>query len=95
MAELAGDDGDVHAFRAELGGVRVAEAVGVDAFFNASPDGEALEHDPDVGGGQRLTVERAQDGVAGHPDRDMTIRCSAAAARNLPSNPNHLYHHIP
>jgi hypothetical protein len=31
VAELPGDDGDVYAFGAELGGVRVAEAVGMDA----------------------------------------------------------------
>ena len=44
VAELAGDDGDVDAFGAELGGVGVAEAVGVDALLDAGPDGEPYEH---------------------------------------------------
>ncbi len=37
VAELAGDDGDVHALGAELGGVGVAEAVGADALVDARP----------------------------------------------------------
>jgi hypothetical protein len=57
VAELLGDDGDVDAFGAELGGVGVAEAVGVDAFVDAGPAGEALQHDPDVGGGHRPAAE--------------------------------------
>ena len=64
VAELAGDDGDVYAFGAELGGVRVAEAVGVDALVDAGPGGEAFEHDADVGGGHRVAAERAENGVA-------------------------------
>ncbi len=35
VAELAGDDGDVDAFGSELGGMRVAKAVGVDALVDA------------------------------------------------------------
>ena len=34
VAELAGDDGDVDAFGPKLGGVRVAETVGVDALVD-------------------------------------------------------------
>ena len=64
MAELAGDDGDVHPFSAELGGVGVAQAVGVDPLFDARPSGKAFEHDPDVCGGHRATAERAEDRVA-------------------------------
>ncbi len=64
VAELAGDNGDVDAFGAELGGMRVAEAVGVDAFVDAGPGGEAFEHDANVGGGHRASAERAEDGVA-------------------------------
>ncbi len=37
MAELARDGGDVHTFGAELGGMGVAEAVSVDALFDAGP----------------------------------------------------------
>jgi hypothetical protein len=37
VAELAGDDGDVDAFGAELGGVRVADPVGVDTPLDAGP----------------------------------------------------------
>ena len=64
VAELAGDDGDIHAFSAELGGVRLAEAVSVDAFFDVGPGGEAFEHDTDVGGGHWAAAERAEHGVA-------------------------------
>ena len=64
MAELAGDEGDVDTFGAELSGVRVAESVGVDALVDARPGGEAFEHDPDVSIGHRVTAERAADGVA-------------------------------
>ncbi len=64
MAELAGDDGDVDTFGAELGGVGVAEAVSVDALFDAGPVGEAFEHDTDVGGVHRAAAEGAEDGVA-------------------------------
>ncbi len=64
MAELAGDDGDVRAFGAELGGMRVAEAVGVDAPVDASPNREAFKHDTDAGGGHPVTAERAEDRVA-------------------------------
>ena len=64
MAELAGDDGDVDAFGAELGGVGVAESVGVDALVDARPGGEAFEHDPDVGVRHGVATERAEHGVA-------------------------------
>ncbi|GAG50087.1 unnamed protein product, partial [marine sediment metagenome] len=42
----------------------VAETVGVDAFVDAGPGGEAFEHDTNVGGGHRVTAECAEDGVA-------------------------------
>ena len=64
VAELAGDDSDVYAFGAELGGVRVAEAVGVDALVDACPGRQAFEQNTDVGGSHRVTLERAEDGVA-------------------------------
>ena len=35
IAQLLRDDADVHAFGAELGGVRVPEAVGVNALLDA------------------------------------------------------------
>ena len=35
MAQLLRDDADVHAFGAELGGVRVPEAVGLDSLLDA------------------------------------------------------------
>ena len=60
VAELAGDDGDVDAFGAELGRVRVAESVGVDALVDAGPSGETLEHDADISGGHQPAVERAE-----------------------------------
>ena len=59
VAEVAGDDGHVDAFGAELIGVRVAEAVGVDALVDAGPGGKAFEHDQDVGGGRRYSSPRS------------------------------------
>ena len=66
VAELAGDDGDVDAFGAELGGVGVAEAMGVDALLDARPGGEALEHDTDVGVGHWAAAKRTEDGVVAY-----------------------------
>jgi len=64
VAELAGDEGDVDAFGAELGSVGVPQSVGVDALVDTRPGGEAFAHDPDVGGGHPMPAERAEDGVA-------------------------------
>ena len=55
---------DVDAFGAELGGVGVAESVGVDAFVDASSECEAFEHDSDIGISHPVTFERAEDRVA-------------------------------
>jgi len=60
MAELAGDDGDVDALGAELGGVGVAESVGVDALVDTGPGAETFEHDPDVSVSHPVTLERAE-----------------------------------
>jgi len=64
VTQLARDDADVHAFGAELGGVGMAEAVGVDAFVDAGPGAQTFEHDPDVGVSHSVTFERAEDRVA-------------------------------
>ena len=64
MTELAGDDGDVDAFGAELGGVGVTKAVSVDALVDARTGGEAFEQAAHIGVGHRLAAERAEDGVA-------------------------------
>ena len=61
---MTGDDGDVDAFSVKLSGVRVAEAVGVDALVDARPGGEAFEYDSDVGGGHPVAAERAEHGIA-------------------------------
>lgn len=41
MTELAGDDSDVDSFGAELGGVRMTEAVGVNTFGDSRLCGQA------------------------------------------------------
>ena len=64
VAELAGNDADVDALGAELGGVGVAESVGVDALVDPGPGAETLEHDPDVSISHPVTFERAEDRVA-------------------------------
>ena len=48
VAELAGDDADVHTLGAELGSVGMAEAVGVDALVDSRPGAQTFEHDPAV-----------------------------------------------
>ena len=64
VSELAGDDADVDAFGPELGGVGVAESVGVDPLVDSGPGAQTFEHDPDVGVGHPATFERAEDRVA-------------------------------
>ncbi len=64
VAELAGDDGDVDAFGAELSGVGVAQAIGMHALLDARALGKAFEHHADVRIAHVLTAERAEDGVA-------------------------------
>lgn len=61
VAELPRDDGDVDAFGAELGGVGVAEAVGVDALGDAGASSERGEHAADGGGGDGATGPRAEE----------------------------------
>ncbi len=48
VPELLGDDPDVHALGAELGRVRVAQAVGVHAFVNAGLPTEPRQEDAHV-----------------------------------------------
>ena len=91
VAELAGDDGDVHAFGAELGGVGVAEAVGVDASVDARPGGETFEHNADVGVGHRVAAERAEDGIAAaqtEAGRETTRRPVESSMASAPALPN-------
>ena len=57
---MAGDDGYVDALGVELGGVRVAEAMGVDALVDAGPGGQAFEHDANVGGGGGVQADGAR-----------------------------------
>lgn len=61
MAELAADDADVHALGAELGGVRVAEAVGVDPLGDPGPLGQAWQEHARVGRAEGAAVQAAED----------------------------------
>lgn len=64
VAELLGDDSDVNPFFTELGGMGMPETVGVDSLVNARAGGETFQQDTDVGGGHRVSAERAEDGLA-------------------------------
>ena len=67
MAQLLRDDADVHAFGAELGGVRVPEAVGVDSLLDAGLARHFLQ----------LGV------LPSHPDRNRSVNHNAPVKQRL------------
>ena len=74
VSELAGDDANVHALGTQLGGVGMAESVGVDAFVDASSECEAFEHDSDIGiSHPRASWERCADPVGPAERRPRTF----------------------
>jgi len=63
VAELFGDDADVHAFGAELRGVGVTKSVRMDTLVDTGPGGQAFEQPPDVSVGHWFSAERAEHGM--------------------------------
>lgn len=64
VSELLGDDADVESLLTELRGVRVAEAVGVDALVDVGEACQRREQAADVAGGERLAFPRAEERLA-------------------------------
>ncbi len=64
MPELLGDDPDIDAFCPQLGGVGVAEAMGVDAFGDPGLAAQTREEDADVAILEGLAVEQAKDRIS-------------------------------
>ena len=64
VAELLGDDADVDALGAKLGGMRVPQAMSVDVLLDAGPDRKAGQQTPDVGLGDPGPVQAAEDRAA-------------------------------
>ena len=73
LAELLLDDVGRHALGRELGGVGVAQAVGVDALLDAGLAGEAGEQPAEVGGIEWLASKRAEDRAPREPERSAAV----------------------
>jgi hypothetical protein len=64
VAELLGDDADVHALFAKLGGVCVAQAVGVHALGDAGTTGQFGQPPPNMAGDTGTLTVAAETGFS-------------------------------